>query len=203
MTVCLMLWSTAQGPSRISCSPPSSSPSTHWTSPPGVLRWYRNHWTCVWGEGAEYREIIKDGVHWCRCNHLHINTSKTKEMVISFRRKTLQITLMNIQGLDIEVVEGLRIPWFSLQQSTQLDWTGNAYALYKKGQSRLNLLKRLSSFGVCRTLLSTCCDTVIHFAIFYRVLCWAIGCMDRNRKKLKLIETSFIDNTSHPLHEPV
>ncbi|KAK3547400.1 hypothetical protein QTP86_018902 [Hemibagrus guttatus] len=34
------------------------------------------------------RLIIKDFVDWCECNHLHLNTSKTKEMVIDFRRRT-------------------------------------------------------------------------------------------------------------------
>lgn len=34
----------------------------------------------------EYREVIRDFVNWCESNHLHINASKTKEMVVDFRK---------------------------------------------------------------------------------------------------------------------
>lgn len=43
---------------------------------------------CI-SEGNEqaYREVIKNFDNWCELNHLHINASKTKEMVIDFHRK--------------------------------------------------------------------------------------------------------------------
>ena len=56
------------------------------------------------GNKQEYREVINDFVNWCECSHLHINKSKTKEMMINFQRKTPQITPVNIQGLDLEMV---------------------------------------------------------------------------------------------------
>lgn len=50
------------------------------------------------------------------CNHLHIHTGKTKEMV-------------NIWGLDIEVVESYK--YLEVQLNNNLDWTENTEALYK------------------------------------------------------------------------
>ncbi|KAI3374121.1 hypothetical protein L3Q82_005982 [Scortum barcoo] len=35
---------------------------------------------------TEYRELIKDFVTWCDSNHLLLNTTKTREMVVDFRR---------------------------------------------------------------------------------------------------------------------
>ena len=113
--------------------------------------------------------------------------------------------------------------------NNKLDWTDNTHALYKKGQSRLHLLRRLRSFGVCRALLRTFYDSVVASAIFYAVVCWRGGSTDRDRKRLnKLIKrassvldcpldsmevvgerrmlaklTSIMDNTSHPLHDTV
>lgn len=52
----------------------------------------------------EYREIIKDSASWCELNHLYINASKTREMMIDFRKKISQIAPMNIQGMDVELV---------------------------------------------------------------------------------------------------
>ncbi|TWW54042.1 hypothetical protein D4764_0214270, partial [Takifugu flavidus] len=165
------------------------------------------------GNELEYREVISNFVAWCELNHLRINTSKTKEVAIDFSRKAPHTAPVNIQGLDIEIVEEYKY----------LD------ALYKKGQSRLHLLRRLRSFGVCRTLLRTFYDSVVALVIFYAVVCWSCGSSERDRKRLnKLVRragsvldcsldsteevgerrmlvklTSIMDTPSHPLHETV
>ena len=68
--------------------------------------------------------------------------------------------------------------------NNKLDWSHNTDALYKKGQSRLHLLRRLRSFGVCRPLLRTFYDTVVASVIFYAVVCWGCGFTERDRKRL-------------------
>ena len=75
--------------------------------------------------------------------------------------------------------------------NNELDWTTNTDILYKRGQSRLHLLRRLRSFGVCRTLLRTFYDSVVAPALFYAVVCWGGGCTDKNRRKVgKLVRKS-------------
>ena len=76
---------------------------------------------------------------WCALNHLHINASKTKEVVIDFSRKPHLTAPVNIQGLDIEVVEDYK--YLSVHLNNKLDWKHNTNALDKKGQSRLHLLR--------------------------------------------------------------
>ena len=111
----------------------------------------------------------------------------------------------------------------------KLDWTDNTNALFKKSQSRIHLLRRLRSFGVCRALLRTFYDSVVASAIFYAVVCWRGGSTDRDKIRLKrLIKrassvldcplvsieevgerrmlaklTSIMVNTSHPPHDTV
>ena len=77
---------------------------------------------------------------------------KTKEVVIFFRRNPPQPTSVNIQGLDLEIMERYR--YLGVHLNNKLNWSHNADLLYKKGQSRLLLLRRLRSFGVFRTLLT-------------------------------------------------
>ena len=49
------------------------------------------------GNRLEYRGvIITSFVEWCGKKHLQMNTSKTKLMVIDFRRKATQIAPVNI-----------------------------------------------------------------------------------------------------------
>ena len=45
--------------------------------------------------------VITDFVEWCEENHNLINTSKTKDVVIDFRRTSTTQTQVNIQGSDI------------------------------------------------------------------------------------------------------
>ncbi|TKS65892.1 RNA-directed DNA polymerase from mobile element jockey [Collichthys lucidus] len=179
------------------------------------------------GDDLEYRTIIRDFVSWCELNQLQLNTSKTKEMIVNYQRKTSHFTPVNIQGSDIEVVRSYR--FLGVHLNNKLDWTDNTHALYKKGQSRLHLLRRLRSFGVCRALLRTFYDSVVASAIFYAVVCWRGSSTDRDRSRLnRLIRrassvldcpldsteevgerrmlaklTSIMDNPSHPLHDTV
>lgn len=37
----------------------------------------------------EYRELIQDFTFWCQRKHLQLNTGKTKELVVDFRRHKL------------------------------------------------------------------------------------------------------------------
>ncbi|TWW61172.1 putative RNA-directed DNA polymerase from transposon BS [Takifugu flavidus] len=172
------------------------------------------------GNELEYREVITNVVAWCELNHLRINTSKTKEVVIDFSRKASHIAPVNIQGLDIEIVEEYKC--LGVHLNNKLDWTHNTDALYKKGQSRLHLLRRLRSFGDFY-------DSVVASVIFYAVVCWSCGSSERDRKRLnKLVRragsvldcsldsieevgerrmlaklTSIMNTPSHPLHETV
>ncbi|XP_054866081.1 uncharacterized protein LOC129348770 [Amphiprion ocellaris] len=180
------------------------------------------------GDEREYRMVISDFVDWCEQNHLQLNASKTKEMIVDFRRRrTPRTAPVNIQGLDIDMVDTYK--YLGVHLNNKLDWTHNTEVLYKKGQSRLHLLRRLRSFGVCRTLLRTFYDSVVASAIFYAVVCWGAGSTERDRKRLnRLVRragsvldcsldsieevgerrmlsklTSIMDNPSHPLHDTV
>ena len=72
---------------------------------------------------------------------------------------------MNIQELDIEMMGAYK--YLGVHLNNELDWSDNTDVLYKKGQSCLHMLRRLRSFGVCRTRIFY--DTVVATAVFYAV----------------------------------
>ena len=74
-------------------------------------------------------------------------------MIVDFRRKSRPTTLVSIYGKDIETVDSYK--YLGVHLNDKLDWTTNTDVLYMRGQSRLHLLRRRRSFGVCRTLLRT------------------------------------------------
>lgn len=128
------------------------------------------------------------------------------------------------EGVDIEIVDSYR--YLGVHLNNKLDWSHNTDALYRKGQSRLYLLRRLRSFGVQGALLRTFYDSVVASVIFYSTVCWSSSLSTAERKRLdKLIRkassvlgcsldpvkvvgdrrtlakiTSLMDRVSHPMH---
>ncbi len=96
------------------------------------------------GQEEEYRSLIGDFVAWCRSNSLQLNTAKTKEMVVDFRRPRPHLQPVSIEGVCVEMVRTYR--YLGLELDDRLDWSSNTDALYRKGQSRLYFLRRLGSF---------------------------------------------------------
>ena len=71
---------------------------------------------------------------------------------------------VNIQGKDI-AVQGVHL-------DDKLNWSANAGALYKKGQSRLFFLRKLRSFDVCKEMLLMFYQSVMASMLFYAAVCW-------------------------------
>jgi len=140
------------------------------------------------GDDRVYRELNQDTVDWCNLNHVVINAAKTKELVVDFHRiKHVSAVPVNIQGVDIEIVDSNR--YLGFQVNNKLDCTDTVNTLYKKGQKRLFLLRRLRSFGVQGSLLRTFYDSVVTSTIFFGVVCWSSCITTVDRKRLnKLIK---------------
>ena len=121
-------------------------------------------------------------MRWCRSNHLQLNTSKTKEMVVDFRRKKPHLQPVSIEGVDVEVVRTYK--YLGLQLDNKLDWTANMEAVHRKGQSRLYFLRRLGSFNICKKLLQMFYQSVVASVRFYAVVCWGGSSRRRDAGRL-------------------
>ena len=53
------------------------------------------------GQERGYRNLVEMFVEWCTRNHLLLNVTKTKEMVVHFRRKRTMISLVTVMGQNI------------------------------------------------------------------------------------------------------
>ncbi|KAI4877761.1 hypothetical protein NFI96_007703 [Prochilodus magdalenae] len=122
------------------------------------------------GQEAEYRKLVSDFVSWCKLNQLQLNISKTKEMVVDFRKNRSPQAPVTIDGEEVEVVGTYK--YLGVHLDNKLDWSSNTSAVFKRGQSRLYFLRKLGSFGVCTKLLWTSYKSVVASAIFYSVVCW-------------------------------
>ncbi|KAI4887653.1 hypothetical protein NFI96_006166, partial [Prochilodus magdalenae] len=179
------------------------------------------------GDEDEYRATVNDFVAWCELNHLQLNVTKTKELVVDLRRDKAQVTPISIKGVSVDTVEDYK--YLGVHIDNKLDWAKNTDALYKKGQSRLYFLRRLRSFNICRTMLRIFYESVVASAILYAVACWGsrLRVADANRlnklihkasdvvgveldslmavserRTLSKLQT-IMDNGSHPLYHTV
>lgn len=107
-------------------------------------------------------------------NSLMLNTRKTEEMVIDFRRSKPPLQQANIRGEDIEVVQSYRYLWVHLD--SKLDWSVNTDADLGKGQSRLR------SFDVRGEMLHMFFQSVVVSTIFYAAVRWGGSATECDRE---------------------
>ncbi len=95
-----------------------------------------------------YREEVKRLSAWCTTNNLILNTSKTKELIVDFRRNKSDIQPITING---DRVTEFRFLGTHIEED--LSWTTNTTALLKKAQQRLYFLRVLRKNNLTEILL--------------------------------------------------
>ena len=104
-----------------------------------------------------YTEEVQHQVRWCAENNLALNTSKTKELIVDFRRgRRGQHAPVFINGVEVERVASFK--FLGVHISEDLSWSLNTSSLIKKAHQRLFFLRRLRKVKLSRQTLE----------IFYR-----------------------------------
>ncbi|KAI3368530.1 hypothetical protein L3Q82_025533, partial [Scortum barcoo] len=146
----------------------------------------------------EYRRLVGDFAAWCHTNHLQLNTSKTKELVIDFGRSRPRPRPVLLEGAEVEAVDSYR--YLGLWIDNKLDWTTHTSHLYGKTQSRMYFLRRLRSFNICSKLLQMFYQSVVASgpALWFGTKLDSLVTVAESRTLDKLLD--IMDNASHPLH---
>eukprot|EP00061_Rhincodon_typus_P016855 g45284.t1 len=90
------------------------------------------------------REIVSL-VAWCNENNLSLNVSKSKELIIDFRKKGGEHAPIYINGNEVERME--KVKFFLVTKTDNPSWTSHIDAMVKKAQQRLFILRQLKKFG--------------------------------------------------------
>eukprot|EP00061_Rhincodon_typus_P015121 g42627.t1 len=88
---------------------------------------------------TEYRKMIESLVTWCKDNNLYLNVSKTKELVINFRKEKGRYTPIYINGAKMEVVESFK--FLGVNIANNLSWFIHIDAKVKKARQCLYFLR--------------------------------------------------------------
>ncbi len=101
-----------------------------------------------------YLDEVERLTSWCQDNCLSLNVSKTKELIVDFRKKhLLPYTPLMISGTPVERVSSFK--YLGVNISEDLTWTTHIQTQVKKARQRLYHLRQLRKFRVSPTILKT------------------------------------------------
>ena len=138
---------------------------------------------------TNYRNAIVHLAEWCSKNFLHLNATKTKEIVIDYRTKANTIHPVHVDTTEIEQVTSYK--YLGTHFDSKLSWKANTDAVYKKGQQRLHFLRRLRFFNVNRKIMLLFYTTFIQSVLTSNFLIWYGSLTVQGKNKLnKIVKTA-------------
>ena len=121
---------------------------------------------------------------YCRANNLRLNISKTKEMIVDFRRRAhSEPPLLVIEGEVVERVTCFK--FLGTQIANDLTWTHHTDDIRKKAQQRLHFLRCLKKWGMSRKTLHNFYSCVIESVLTGGITTWYGNTTDYDRKALQ------------------
>ena len=117
-----------------------------------------------------YRREIDGIVSWCDTNNLFLNVSKTKELVIDFRRNKSNIEPVFINSSEVEQISVFK--FLGCYLTNDLSWHYNCTEILKKARQRLFFLRRLSSFKVNTNIMLSFYRAIIESILTSSITVW-------------------------------
>ncbi len=101
-----------------------------------------------------YLDEVESLTSWCHDNCLSLNVSKTKELIMDFRKRQQRpYTPLMISGTLVERASSFK--YLDVNISEDLAWTTHIQTQVKKARQRLYHLRQLRKFRVSPTILKT------------------------------------------------
>ena len=129
-----------------------------------------------------FEEEVVSFINWCSDNFLDINVTKTKDMVIDFRRSGGEVPLTYVNNVPIERVQTYK--YLRIEIDDQLKFNECAIVKVKKLQQRMFFLRKLKSFNVDCHVLQLFYKTILQSILSFGLIC-VFGNM-RNQDQCKL-----------------
>ena len=134
---------------------------------------------------TEYRDEVKDLVEWCSNNNLLLNPSKTKEIIVDFRKKPSQIQPLSINGEIIERVSNFK--FLGTIISDDLRWETNTDKVVSKAHQRLYFLRLLKKFKLSSNILSQFYRSTIESVLCFSISVWYGNLSQKDKHRLNRI----------------
>ena len=146
---------------------------------------------------SDYRAQINQTITWCTDNNLLLNSSKTKELIIDFRRQPNPKTPIIISGEPVITTDSFK--FLGTHISNNLKWKNNSDYIYKKANQRLFFLRQLKKFRVKKHLLIRFYLAIIQSILIASITVWYSSLDIHSKNKLQRIITKSSKIINSPL----
>ena len=119
---------------------------------------------------SAYENELKCFVNYCDTNHVELNVSKTKEMLIDFGKKHPHYEPIMIKGSEVQRVQSYK--YLGVLMDDKLDWHLHIDSVVKKLHKRMCCLRKLKSFDVSPKILTMFYNSVVCSVWRYCLVCW-------------------------------
>jgi hypothetical protein len=129
-----------------------------------------------------YREEVRDLAVSCQNNNLSVNVTKTKEMIVDYRKMMTEHGPILIDGAVVEQVESFK--FLSVHINNKLEWSKT---VVKKARQRLFPLRKLKRFGMGPEILKRFYSCNIESILTSCMTAWYGNCSASDRKALQRV----------------
>uniref|UniRef100_A0A3B1K0V6 Reverse transcriptase domain-containing protein n=1 Tax=Astyanax mexicanus TaxID=7994 RepID=A0A3B1K0V6_ASTMX len=134
---------------------------------------------------SHYRSEVSRLASWCKHNNLSLNTEKTKEIVVDFRRTHTLHTPLSINGTAVERVSSTK--FLGVHVTEDLSWSTNSASLARKANQRLYFLRKLRRAGAPTPIMTTFYRGAIESILTSCFTVWYGACTASCRRTLQRI----------------
>ncbi len=138
---------------------------------------------------------------WCQDNCLSLNVSKTKELIVDFRKRQQRpYTPLMISGTLVERVSSFK--YLGVNISEDLTWTTHIQTQVKKARHRRYHLRQLRKFRVSPAILKTLYSGAIEIVLTQCISVWYSNATKIRTAKLYRESCAWL-SASHGLLSPL
>ncbi len=137
------------------------------------------------GDESAYRQEVKELAVWCSLNNLELNTLKTVEMIVDFRRNPPALPPLTIMNSTVTAVESFRFLGTTISQD--LKWDIHIDSIVRKAQQRLYFLRQLRKFNLPQELLKQFYSAIIESVLCTSITVWFSSATKSDLRRLRRV----------------
>jgi hypothetical protein len=116
---------------------------------------------------------------------LSLNMSKTKELIVDYRKRWFEQAPINIDVAVVERVESFK--FLGVDITKELSWSKHTKTVVKRAQQNLFPLRRLKRFSMGPQILKRFCSCIIESILTGCITTWYGNCSESDCKALQRV----------------
>ena len=136
------------------------------------------------------QKYIEEINRWTQNQEMLISEKKTKSMIINYTDNYQFHTRLTLNSQNIQVVDKIKILGTIIESS--LSWNDNCMAIIRKVNARMQLLRKVWSFGSSREEMVQLWKTFCLSVLDQSCVVWDSGLTCENRKDLERTQKTFV-----------